>query len=181
MGLRRLPADEFLEVEGAREVGIEFHSLSKTFNMTGWRIGMAVGNPGTGRRLGAGEVKSGFRDFSSGPGSRHRSAPTGRSDRRAIAAKSIRSGAIFLVDGLRAVGSASVRSRARTFYVLGCPAPRDFPPRILRPSCSTRPGSCSHARQWSSAMPAKVMFGLPFALTRNDCGEVAERIRRVKL
>ncbi|MGH7773538.1 MAG: LL-diaminopimelate aminotransferase [Candidatus Binatia bacterium] len=34
----------FLQVEGAREVGIEFHSLSKTFNMTGWRIGMAVGN-----------------------------------------------------------------------------------------------------------------------------------------
>ncbi|HXF75740.1 MAG TPA: LL-diaminopimelate aminotransferase, partial [Methylomirabilota bacterium] len=34
----------FLEVEGARDVGIEFHSLSKTFNMTGWRIGMAVGN-----------------------------------------------------------------------------------------------------------------------------------------
>ena len=33
-----------LQVEGAREVGIEFHSLSKTFNMTGWRIGMAVGN-----------------------------------------------------------------------------------------------------------------------------------------
>ncbi len=34
----------FLEAEGAREVGIEFHSLSKTYNMTGWRIGMAVGN-----------------------------------------------------------------------------------------------------------------------------------------
>ncbi|MBI2964530.1 MAG: LL-diaminopimelate aminotransferase [Deltaproteobacteria bacterium] len=34
----------FLEVEGAREVGIEFHSLSKTYNMTGWRIGFAVGN-----------------------------------------------------------------------------------------------------------------------------------------
>ncbi|HMK74879.1 MAG TPA: LL-diaminopimelate aminotransferase [Thermodesulfobacteriota bacterium] len=33
----------FLEVEGAREVGVEFHSLSKTFNMTGWRIGFAVG------------------------------------------------------------------------------------------------------------------------------------------
>ena len=35
----------FFEVEGAKEVGIEFHSLSKTFNMTGWRIGFAVGNP----------------------------------------------------------------------------------------------------------------------------------------
>ena len=36
----------FLEVEGAREVGIEFHSLSKTYNMTGWRIGWACGNAG---------------------------------------------------------------------------------------------------------------------------------------
>jgi len=35
----------FLELEGAREVGIEFHSLSKTFNMTGWRIGWACGSP----------------------------------------------------------------------------------------------------------------------------------------
>jgi len=34
----------FLEVAGAKEVGIEFHSLSKTYNMTGWRIGFAVGN-----------------------------------------------------------------------------------------------------------------------------------------
>lgn len=33
----------FLEVPGAKEVGIEFHSLSKTFNMTGWRIAFAVG------------------------------------------------------------------------------------------------------------------------------------------
>jgi LL-diaminopimelate aminotransferase len=35
----------FLEVEGAKDVGVEFHSLSKTYNMTGWRIGFAVGNP----------------------------------------------------------------------------------------------------------------------------------------
>jgi LL-diaminopimelate aminotransferase len=34
----------FLQAPGAREVGVEFHSLSKTYNMTGWRIGMAVGN-----------------------------------------------------------------------------------------------------------------------------------------
>lgn len=34
----------FLEVEGAKKVGIEFHSLSKTYNMTGWRIGWACGN-----------------------------------------------------------------------------------------------------------------------------------------
>jgi LL-diaminopimelate aminotransferase len=34
----------FLEADGAKDVGVEFHSLSKTFNMTGWRIGFAVGN-----------------------------------------------------------------------------------------------------------------------------------------
>ena len=33
-----------LQVEGAKDIGIEFHSLSKTYNMTGWRVGMAVGN-----------------------------------------------------------------------------------------------------------------------------------------
>jgi LL-diaminopimelate aminotransferase len=33
-----------LEIEGARDICIEFHSLSKSFNMTGWRIGLAVGN-----------------------------------------------------------------------------------------------------------------------------------------
>ena len=33
-----------LECEDAKDVCIEFHSLSKTYNMTGWRVGMAVGN-----------------------------------------------------------------------------------------------------------------------------------------
>ncbi len=34
----------FLEIPGAKEVGVEFHSLSKTYNMTGWRIGWVCGN-----------------------------------------------------------------------------------------------------------------------------------------
>jgi LL-diaminopimelate aminotransferase len=34
----------FMQIEGAKEVGVEFHSLSKTYNMTGWRIGFVVGN-----------------------------------------------------------------------------------------------------------------------------------------
>lgn len=35
----------FLSVPGAKEVGVELHSLSKSFNMTGWRIGFILGNP----------------------------------------------------------------------------------------------------------------------------------------
>jgi len=37
-------APSVLEVPGAKEVSVEFHSLSKPFNMTGWRIGFAAGN-----------------------------------------------------------------------------------------------------------------------------------------
>ncbi|MFW6149345.1 MAG: LL-diaminopimelate aminotransferase [Atribacterota bacterium] len=37
-------APSFLEIDGARDVCLEFHSLSKTYNMTGWRIGFAVGS-----------------------------------------------------------------------------------------------------------------------------------------
>ncbi len=46
----------FLEADGAKDVGIEFHSLSKTYNMTGWRIGFAVGNKQV--LAGLGKVKS---------------------------------------------------------------------------------------------------------------------------
>ena len=44
VGYEGYRAASFLQVAGAREIGLEFHSLSKTYNMTGWRIGMAVGN-----------------------------------------------------------------------------------------------------------------------------------------
>lgn len=37
-------APSFLETPGAIDVGVEFHSLSKTYNMTGWRIGWVLGN-----------------------------------------------------------------------------------------------------------------------------------------
>ena len=38
-------APSLMQVPGAKEVGVEFGSLSKSFNMTGWRIGYVVGNP----------------------------------------------------------------------------------------------------------------------------------------
>jgi len=35
-----------MQTAGAKKIGVEFHSLSKTYHMTGWRIGMVVGNAG---------------------------------------------------------------------------------------------------------------------------------------
>lgn len=37
-------APSFLQAEGAKEIGVEMHSLSKMYNMTGWRVGFALGN-----------------------------------------------------------------------------------------------------------------------------------------
>ncbi|MFH0764631.1 MAG: LL-diaminopimelate aminotransferase [Candidatus Omnitrophota bacterium] len=44
MGYDGYKAPSIFEIEGARNIAVEFHSLSKTFNMTGWRIGFACGN-----------------------------------------------------------------------------------------------------------------------------------------
>jgi len=46
------PHPSVLEVPGAMDVAIEFHSLSKTYNMTGWRLGWAAGNEELIRGLG---------------------------------------------------------------------------------------------------------------------------------
>ncbi|MCM8765002.1 MAG: aminotransferase class I/II-fold pyridoxal phosphate-dependent enzyme, partial [Candidatus Omnitrophica bacterium] len=44
-------APSFLQVEGAKDVGVEFYSLSKTYNMAGWRVGFMVGNRNIVRAL----------------------------------------------------------------------------------------------------------------------------------
>jgi LL-diaminopimelate aminotransferase len=50
------PAPSILQVPGAKDVAVEFHSLSKTFNMTGWRVGFAVG--GAAMIAALGQVKA---------------------------------------------------------------------------------------------------------------------------
>ena len=44
IGFDEQPPRSFLQTPGAKEVGIEFFTLSKSYNMAGWRVGFAVGN-----------------------------------------------------------------------------------------------------------------------------------------
>src|SRR6185503_21069085 len=53
-----LKPPSILEIEGAKEIAIEFHSFSKTYYMTGWRLGWACGNPTLVAALG--KVKSNY-------------------------------------------------------------------------------------------------------------------------
>lgn len=53
-------APSFLEAEGAKEIGVEVHSFSKTYNMAGWRVGWMCGNP---RVIAAVEKFKSFLDY----------------------------------------------------------------------------------------------------------------------
>ncbi len=104
-----------LEVEGAGDVAIEFHSLSKTYNMTGWRVGWACGNPALVSALA--KVKS---NIDSGIFSAVQlagvAALEGAGEHIGKMCAIYQQRRDCLVDGLAALGWQAARPRA-TFYV----------------------------------------------------------------
>lgn len=105
----------FLEVEESKDVGIEFHSLSKAYNMTGWRIGWACGNANLISALA--KVKS---NIDSGIFSAIQlagiAALTGPQDYLRSMCQLYQERRDILVQGLNALGWQTVRPKA-TFYV----------------------------------------------------------------
>lgn len=167
----------FLEVEGAREVGIEFHSLSKTFNMTGWRIGMAVGNPDL--VAGLAQVKS---NVDSGAFQAIQEA--GIEALRLGEALMAPSRKIYqerrdiLVEGLRTAGFACEKPRA-TFYVW-VSVPKGITSAQLTTKLLDEAGVVSTpGNGFGAAGEGYIRFTVCVAKERLK--EVVERIRRVKL
>ena len=167
----------FLEMEGAKEVGIEFHSLSKTFNMTGWRIGMAVGNA---------EIVGGLAQAKSNLDSGIFQAV----QEAGIEALKLGDSIIepsrriyqerrdILVDGLRAVGLECEKPRA-TFYVwVATPkglSSAEFTAKLLdEAGVVTTPGN-----GFGEAGEGFVRFTV--CVDKKRLKEVAERIRQVTL
>jgi LL-diaminopimelate aminotransferase len=167
----------FLEVDGAKEVAIEFHSLSKTFNMTGWRIGMAVGNADLvgGLAQAKSNLDSGI--FQAVQEAGIEALKLGDSivqPSRAI----YQERRDILVDGLRAAGLECEKPRA-TFYVWVA-APKglssaDFTTKLLEEAgVVTTPGN-----GFGEAGEGYVRFTV--CVGKERLKEVAERIRRVRL
>ncbi len=134
----------FLEVPGAKEVGVEFHSLSKTYNMTGWRLGFAVGNSEV---IGAlGQIKS---NIDSGAFNAVQwagiAALEGDQGPVAYMRKVYEERRDILIAGLKKAGLCPEVPKA-TFYVW-CPTPtgyssREFTSLLLREAgIVTTPGS----------------------------------------
>ena len=104
-----------LQVPGAKDVAIEFHSLSKTFNMTGWRVGFAVGHPQLVAGLAAakGNLDSGVVSAIQAMGCAALKAPASLAKRVRGVYKQRRA---ILVGGLKKAGFSVFPSRA-AFYV----------------------------------------------------------------
>lgn len=108
-------APSFLEAKGAKDVGIEFHSCSKTYNMAGWRIGFAVGNRNILKSLA--KTKS-YIDFGLFQPIQHGAiaALTGPQDCVKKTVEIYKKRRDVLVDGLNRLGWKTPKPKA-TFYV----------------------------------------------------------------
>ncbi len=113
----------FMQVDGAKDVGIEFHSLSKTYNMTGWRIGFAVGNRSV--IAGLGKIKSNL-DSGVFQAIQEASVTALNTDERILSGirKTYQDRRDALYDGLRGIGIEAAQPKA-SFY-LWAKVPKQF-------------------------------------------------------
>lgn len=165
----------FLELAGAKEVGIEFHSLSKTYNMTGWRLGFAVGN----RQLlqGLGQVKS---NIDSGAFNAIQMAGIAALEGDQACVKEMQQTyqerRDLLIAGLRGVGLKPTVPKA-TFYVW-CPVPQGYTSSeftsLLLKECGivTTPGSGFGA-------PGEGYVRMALTVGKERIGEAVARIRKL--
>jgi len=177
MGMNGYKPMSFMEIPGAREVGIEFHSLSKTYNMTGWRLGFAVGN--NELISGLGQVKS---NVDSGAFNAIQAAGVTAldGDQSCVAVMQSIYAERFavLVGGLRDAGLEPYVPKA-TFY-LWCPAPKgmnskEFASLLLREAgIVTTPGSGFGA-------PGEGYIRMALTVSRERIAEAVERIRKLGL
>ena len=167
----------FLEVAGAKSVGIEFHSLSKTYNMTGWRIGFAVGSS---QVIGAlGQVKSNI-DSGAFQAIQMAGISALQGDQACVRdmQQTYQERRDVLVDGLRSLGMNVEKPKA-TFYVW-MPVPSGyssaaFSTRLLSEAgIVTTPGN-----GFGGAGEGYVRMAL--TVSKERMKEVVERIRGVAL
>jgi LL-diaminopimelate aminotransferase len=165
----------FLEIPGAKDVGIEFHSLSKTYNMTGWRLGMAVGNASI--LDGLGQIKSNI-DSGAFNAVQWAGIAALEGDQRCVVEtqKTYQDRRDALIRGLQKIGLSPEMPKA-TFYVW-CPIPaayksREFTTLLLREAgIVTTPGS-------GFGEPGEGYVRMALTVSRERIEEAVSRIRKI--
>jgi LL-diaminopimelate aminotransferase len=167
----------FLELPGAKDVAIEFHSLSKTYNMTGWRLGFAVGNAKLIEALG--QVKS---NIDSGAFNAVQwagiAALEGNQDCVKEMQQTYQERRDVLIAGLRHVGIEPAIPKA-TFYVW-CPTPPGYTSSeftsLLLKECGivTTPGS-------GFGEPGEGYIRMALTVNKERIAEAVARIQKLSL
>lgn len=165
----------FLELPGAKEVAIEFHSLSKTYNMTGWRLGFVVGNAEVLSALG--QVKSNV-DSGAFNAVQEAGITALEADQACVAQMQhiYQERRDVLIEGLRSAGLDPETPKA-TFYVW-CPVPKGFTSQaftslLLREAgIVTTPGS-------GFGPPGEGYVRLALTVSKDRLTEAVDRIRKL--
>jgi LL-diaminopimelate aminotransferase len=165
----------FLEIPGAKDVAIEFHSLSKTYNMTGWRLGFAVGNSQLINSLG--QIKSNI-DSSAFNAIQWAGVEALDGDQGCVTEmqKIYQDRRNALVKGLREIGLDPEKPKA-TFYVW-CPIPagytsKAFTALLLREAgIVTTPGS-------GFGEPGEGYVRMALTVSKERIEEAVGRIRKL--
>ncbi len=177
MGFHGYKPMSFMEVPGAREVGIEFHSLSKTYNMTGWRLGFAVGNAEI--IDGLGQVKSNI-DSGAFNAVQEAGITAIEGDQSCVEEMQKIYGERLdaLISGLNKAGLKAIAPKA-TFYVW-CPVPagstsKEFTARLLQEAgIVTTPGS-------GFGEPGEGYVRMALTVNKERIQEATERIQKMSL
>jgi LL-diaminopimelate aminotransferase len=165
----------FLELPGAKDVGIEFHSLSKTYNMTGWRLGFAVGNAEI--LNGLGQVKSNI-DSGAFNAVQYAGIAALEDDQSCVyeMQRIYQARRDALVGGLRQIGLYPALPKA-TFYVW-CPIPakyksKEFTTLLLREAgIVTTPGS-------GFGEPGEGYIRMALTVSKERIEEAIDRMRKI--
>jgi LL-diaminopimelate aminotransferase len=165
----------FLEIEGAKFVGMEFHSLSKTYNMTGWRIGFAVGHADV---IGAlGQIKSNI-DSGAFQAIQIAGITALEGDQACVEEmrRTYEERRDILVEGLQAAGLSVEKPRATFYLWIEVPPGRtsaEFSSQLLTEAgIVTTPGN-----GFGAAGEGYIRMAL--TVDRERMGEAVERIKRV--
>jgi LL-diaminopimelate aminotransferase len=165
----------FLEIPGAKDIGIEFHSLSKTYNMTGWRLGFAVGNAHVIEGLG--QIKSNI-DSGAFNAIQRAGITALEADQSCVLEmqKTYQGRRDALIGGLQKIGLSPETPKA-TFYVW-CPTPaayksKDFTTLLLREAgIVTTPGS-------GFGDPGEGYVRMALTVSKQRIKEAVSRIRKI--
>ncbi|MBF0556401.1 MAG: LL-diaminopimelate aminotransferase [Nitrospirae bacterium] len=165
----------FLEIDGAKDVAVELHSLSKTYNMTGWRIGFAVGNADI--IFGLGKIKT---NLDSGVFQAVQEAAVAaiETDDAVLAPlrDTYRARRDALYDGLKAIGIEAMRPEA-TFY-LWAKVPAGFNSESFAVHLLENAGiSATPGNGFGTAGEGYIRFALTVNVERMK--EAVERMRKV--